>query len=232
VITGPDNLFALPECRALLCEEAARLPVFAARQPAGHALWLGACAANRSIAFDVGHLHPVRVHAEGAGLQGDVVCAAAALPWEDEAFQLIFVQHVGDALADSGALLDELARVLAPGGILVWCGLNPWSPWLAWMHWQARRGLPLPRAMQADLAQKRLAKRQLACASVDYIGSCWPCVDESPANRRSAWLAPLRGGWMICAAKPRVTLTPLRPRPRREHMAIRPQLTPARRACA
>jgi SAM-dependent methyltransferase len=232
VITGTDNLFALPECAALLREEAARLPAFVARQPVGHALWLGACAANRHIAFDAGHLHPVRVHAQSAGLRGDVVCAAAALPWEDEAFRLIFAQHVGDVLADSGALLDELVRVLAPGGMLIWCGLNPWSPWSAWMHWRARRGLPIPRATQADLAQRRLEKRQLTCAAPDYIGGCWPRANEEVTNRHSALLARLRGGWMICASKPRVTLTPLHLRPKRERMVIRPQLTPARRACA
>jgi SAM-dependent methyltransferase len=233
VITGPDNLFALPELEALLREELARLPALAARQPSGRALWLGACAANRGLAVDARHLGVVRMHAEQDGLRGDVACAADALPWEDDAFQLVFAQHVGDALPSSGGLIDELARVLAPGGVLLWSGLNPWSPWLAWIHWQARRGLPLPRVTHADIARTRLMKRQLAPATIDYLGTCWPQQGERSMIQRSALLAPLRGSWLISVSKPRVVLTPLRARPKRERVAIQPHLaTPSHRACA
>ena len=233
VITGPDNLFALPELDTLMREELALLPAHAARLPAGRALLLQACEANRDQPVDARHLGVVRGHASQGGLRGDVVCAPEALPWEDDAFQLVFAQHVGDALPSSGDLLDELARVLAPGGVLLWCGLNPWSPWLAWIHWQARHGLPLPRLMHADIVGLRLMKRQLAPAGIDHVGACWPQAAERVVAKRSALLAPLRGAWMIAAKKQRAVLTPLRPRAMRERVAMRPHLAaPSRRACA
>ncbi|GAA0720124.1 methyltransferase domain-containing protein [Dokdonella soli] len=233
VITGPDNLFALPELEALLREELATLAVRAARQPAGRALLLQACAANRGLPVDTRHLGAIRGHVERDALRGDVACTTDALPWEDEAFQLVFAQHVGDVLPSSRALIDELARVLAPGGVLLWCGLNPWSPWLAWIHWQARRGLPVPRVMHADIVRMRLLKRQLAPAGTDYLGTCWPQRSKRSAIGRSALLSPLRGAWLIAATKQRAVLTPLRPRAARERVVIQPHLaTPSRRACA
>jgi SAM-dependent methyltransferase len=235
VIVGPDNLFSLPEVDLLLGEERAHLPLHAARLPAGRALLLQACVTGRSHALDCGHLDAVRVHAEGGLLRGDIVCDPGELPWEDDAFQLVCAQHVGDVLQPSAALLDELARVLAPGGVLLWFGLNPWSPWLVWLHWQARRGVPVPRVLQADIARQRLLKRRLTAGSVDYLGSCWPQRGEPSAMHRSRMLAPLRGAYLIAASKRRAVLTPLRPRRARERVSIHhPQLagTPSRRASA
>jgi SAM-dependent methyltransferase len=233
VIAGPDNLFALPEVDVLLREELARLPAFAARRPTGRALLLQPCASSRDIAVDTRHLAALRVHAERAQLRGDVVCSADALPWEDDAFQLVFAQHVGDVLPDAAALIDELVRVLAPGGVLLYFGFNPWSPWLAWIHWQARHGLPVPRMTPADIARARLSKRGLRPARIEHLGSCWPQRDARDATARSSLLDPLRGAWLIAAEKRRAILTPLRPRNARARMPARPQLaTPNRRASA
>ena len=233
VIAGPDNLFALPEVDVLLREELARLPAFAARQPAGRALLLQPCASSRGLAVDTGQLAMLRVHAERAQLRGDVVCSADALPWEDDAFQLVFAQHVGDALPDAAALVDELARVLAPGGVLLCCGFNPWSPWLAWIHWQARQGLQVPRVTPAEIARARLSKRGLTAARVEHLGSCWPQRDPHGARAASSLFDPLRGAWLIAAEKRRAVLTPLRARGAHARMPARPQLaTPNRRASA
>jgi SAM-dependent methyltransferase len=236
VITGPDNLFALPQLDALLREELARVTRQAARQPAGRALLVQACATNRELAADTRHLVGVRVHAERDLLRGDVACAADALPWEDDTFQLVLAQHAGDVLPNGIALIDELARVLAPGGTLLWFGLNPWSPWLAWIHWQARSGMPLPRAMHVDAARKRMQGGKLAAHAPDYLGACWPQPSGQPSGiHRSRLFAPLRNAYLIAASKQRAVLTPLRPRlvRERERAAIRPQLaTPSRRASA
>ncbi len=233
MIAGPDNLFAMPEVDVLLREELARLPVFAARQPAGRALLLQPCASSRALAVDARQFAVLRVHAERAQLRGDVVCSADALPWEDDTFQLVFAQHVGDALPEAAALFDELARVLAPGGVLLCCGFNPWSPWLAWIHWQARRGLPVPRVTSAEVARARLSKRGLTPARVQHLGSCWPQRDPHNGRAGSPLFDPLRGAWLIAAEKRRAVLTPLRARRTPARMPGRPQLaTPNRRASA
>lgn len=233
MITGPDSLFALPDAVDLLRVELERASEHAARQPNGHALVLQACAASRALEVRTRHLHAVRLHAAGDRLAGDAVCTADALPWEDEAFRLIVVQHVADVLP-SDALADELARVLAPGGVLLWFGLNPWSPWLAWLHWQARRGLPLPHPSQADAARRRLLRRQLAPVSVDYLGACWPNRGGASMLHDLRLLTPLRGAYLLTASKQRAVLTPLRPRllRQRERVVIRPLASPSHRACA
>lgn len=232
MITGPDSPFALADTAALLRDELGRVAEHAVRQPNGQALVLQACAANRDLGVDTRHLSAVRVHVERDGLGGDVRCAPAALPWEDEAFRLIVAQHAGDALPADG-FVEELARVLAPGGVLLWFALNPWSPWLAWMHWHARSGLPLPHAVPADVARRRLLKTQLAPVSVDYLGACWPARGSPSALHRLRALTPLRGAYLLTASKQRAVLTPLRPRPVRERSVIGPRLaTPSHRARA
>lgn len=232
VITGPDSLFAFPDFVALQRSEIERVSEHAARQPNGRALLLQACAPTRELAVDTRHLTAVRLHVERERLAGDVVCAPGALPWEDEAFRLIVVQHVSDALPAEG-FVDELARLLAPGGVLLWFGLNPWSPWLAWLHWQARRGLPLPHPTHAEVARRRLLRRQLAPVSVDYLGACWPTRGAASALHGLGLLTPLRGAYLLTASKQRAVLTPLRPRLVRQRVALGPRLaSPSHRACA
>jgi len=230
VITGPDNLFVLPEFEALLREELARVPALALRQPAGAALLLQAGAANRALPVDLRHLRATRLHVEDGGFGGDTRCASDALPYESDAFQFIVVQHAADVLAAPEALVDELARVLAPGGTLLWFGLNPWSPWMLWLHWQARRGVALPHARHSDTLRRRLQQAQLTPGSGATLGACWPSL--APRGDVSRLLAPLRGAWMLLASKQRAVLTPLRPRPLRSVTPHPSLAVPSRRVRA
>lgn len=233
MITGPDHLFALPEFAVLLREELAWASVDAMSAPAGQALLLQPCASNRSAGFGARHLGVVHLHAERGVLRGDVTCDADALPFEDDAFQLVIAQHVGDVLPGNGGLVDELSRVLVPGGSLLWYGLNPWSPWLAWIHWQSRLGLSVPRIQHADAARRELLKRRLAVSRIDHLGSCWPTRGELSRVHATALLAPLRAAYLIAASKQRAVLTPLRPRRVRPRVAIQPHLaSPSTRARA
>lgn len=227
MITGPDNLFALPEPTALLRGELARVATFAAARPAGMALVVQACAAHRQMAVDTHHLRALRLHADAGELRGDVDCAADVLPFEDDAFQLIVAQHAGDALPAAPQFVGELARVLAPGGTLLWFGFNPWSPWLMWLHWRARGGLPVPAATGPDALRRRLAASGLAAGSPHLFGSCWPSQEGDGA------LAPLRAAWCLSADKRRAVLTPLHARRQRSRVSARPSLVvPTRRICA
>src|SRR5689334_13535914 len=69
------SLYALPEVEALLRDELALLPAHAARQPGGRALLVQPDAGSRALPVDVAHLTPVRLHAIGDALFGDVVCS-------------------------------------------------------------------------------------------------------------------------------------------------------------
>ncbi|MEP7096650.1 MAG: methyltransferase domain-containing protein [Dokdonella sp.] len=231
---GSDNLFAAPETEALLREELRCVGAHAARRPAGRALVVQACKANRDLRVDTRQLAAVRVHAQQGRLYGDVACTAEALPWEDEAFQLVVAQHVGDVLLPPFELVDELARVLVPGGVLLWYGLNPWSPWLAWAHWRARHGMPLPHARHIESMRRQMSNRQLTANAADYIGACWPPLDGLAERYSARLLAPLRRAYLLTASKQRAVLTPLRPRAVRERSLARPNFagTPSRRARA
>lgn len=233
---APDSLFVLPEIQAMLREELSLLPAHAARQPSGRALLLQPHASTRALPADTRHLTATRLHADGSALGGDIVCEADALPLEDESFQLVFAQHIGDALPADSGIVEELARVMAPGSLLLWSGFNPWSPWLAWMHWRARGGAP--QTLNADTLRRRLQRFQLATVALDYLGTCWPhrVTEESGDRhvRRIALLAPLRGTYILAARKHRAVLTPLRPRVARNNVALGSRLagTPSQRACA
>ena len=233
VITGPDNLFALPELAPLLAEELARLPAHARSRPVGRALLLQPLLGCEGPRADTRHLLSLRLQVGPGGLSGDVACQPDALPFEDDAFQLVLAQHAGDACDAPGGFIDELARVLAPGGVLLWFGLNPWSPWLAWAHWQARHGRPLPHVLHAERARRELARHGLVPDAVEHLGSCWPWRRNTDAQAGNALLAPLRSAYQITASKQRAVLTPLRRPVRRERLAMPPPLAaPSRRACA
>ncbi len=221
----------------MLREQLALLGAHAVRQPAGRALLLHPDMNSRELAADAAHLAATRLYAAGDGLAGDVVCSARALPMEAESFQLVFAQHLVDAQPSAGGLVDEIARVMAPGGLLLWCGFNPWSPWLAWIHWQTRGGGAVPQTVNADVLRRRLARAQLTPLALDYLGTCWPRrtadAGRTGESRGARLLAPLRSTYLLAARKQRAVLTPLRPRVARPvSLGARLAGTPSQRACA
>ncbi len=233
------SLFALPEVLTLLGEELGHLAPHAARQPSGRALLLQPDAAARALAVEAGPLTALRLHARGEALAGDIVCSARALPVENEAFQLVFAQHIGDVQPGNNGLVEEIARVLAPGGLLLWSGFNPWSPWLAWVHWHTRGGGAVPQTLNVDTLRRRLIRARLAPLAIDYLGGCWPqqgagLDGDAPPGRFARFVSPLRGAYLLAARKQRAVLTPLRPRAIRNSVALNPRLvgTPSQRACA
>jgi len=232
------SLFALPEVEALLREELGHLRPQAARQPSGRALLLQPDAAARALPLDTGPLTALRLHAHGDALGGDIVCSARALPVENEAFQLVFAQHIGDVQPGDNGIVEEIARVLAPGGLLLWSGFNPWSPWLAWIHWHTRGGGAVPQTLNADALRRRLIRSRLAPLAIDYVGGYWPkqasLDDDAAPGRFARVMSPLRGAYLLAARKQRAVLTPLRPRVQRKSVALSPRLvgTPSQRACA
>jgi len=237
VTSAARSVFDVSEIQAILRDELGLLPAHAARQPGGRALLLQPGPAARALPADLRHLVTTRLHVDEELLRGDLVCAPGALPYEDQSFQLVFAQHVGDALPADSGLLEELARVMAPGSLLLWSGFNPWSPWLAWMHWHTRGGRAVPRPVHADALRRRLQRAQLTTVGLDYLGTCWPRRDSHAAldtgTRRGRLLAPLRGTYLLVARKQRAVLTPLRPRAvRRVALGTHLAGTPSQRACA
>ena len=69
-------------------------------------------------------LEHARRNLEEAGVEAELVHAAAEdLPFEDASFDLVFCDHGAMSFADPQKTVPEVARVLRPGGHLVFCGI-------------------------------------------------------------------------------------------------------------
>ena len=149
-----------------------------------------------------------RLHPSADRLEGDVTCANTALPFESDRVQTIVVQHAADVLPSLDDLLDELCRVLQPGGQLFWFGLNPFSTWAAWSHWQARSRSVHPRWLRQ--IDRMLARHGVDAIDSRYLGGLWPQSQAINEVRRYSVFDGWRGAWLLSARKRRAVLTPLR----------------------
>jgi SAM-dependent methyltransferase len=140
-------------------------------------------------------------------LQGDVRASAMEpLPFIDRAFDLILLRH---ALEPAVLSLDEIIRVLAPGGMLVFTGINPLSGWTPWWLWHTR-GSESHVTSPIQLAA-RLRRADLQVERVQRVGRALPV--SSNGNGHGTVL--LGGGYVLVARKqgPMNMPTRLRPKP-------------------
>ncbi|UXI69621.1 class I SAM-dependent methyltransferase [Tahibacter amnicola] len=169
-------------------------------------------------------------------LGGDATCQATALPFADDSFRLVLVQHAAEVVADPDALREELARVLEPGGIVMILGFRPLSAWRPWLMLQNRRYSPL------TLCSSGGWRDALADVGVDAYASrrIGPLLHRpamaAPSARRPRWqsvLSPLRPSWLLLARK-RTFGPRLEPgRISLREPAVRPRLASGtQRACA
>ena len=158
-------------------------------------------------------LSVLRLHGDGGRFDGDLRCEGDRLPIADESMNLVYALHAFDTCPDPVALAAEAARVLAPEGMLVVVGLNPFSPWL--MRW-AGRG---PRLRAAGPMRSQLTAHGLEVYRSCGIGPVWPAAAVWKADTRRHgvdWLGPVRAGYALLARKRRAGYTPLplsKPRP-------------------
>lgn len=126
-------------------------------------------------------------------LAGDVRCAVAELPFADDSFRLVVLQHAFEA-GDAAALRSEVARVLEPGGLLVVSGFARFGPWRPWLAWCARPLRPL------QCASALAWRRALAEAGVDtYAQRRIGSLTLGATTLRLP--APLRPSWLLLARK-------------------------------
>ncbi|MDR2013864.1 MAG: hypothetical protein LBQ20_12740, partial [Rhodanobacter sp.] len=148
--------------------------------------------------------------------------------------------HLFERLDDPAPCAHEIARVLAPEGVLLVFGFNPLSLWRPWLQMTARRtGLPIGiRSARSSAAA--IGGQGMDVLQTRYFGALSPwarpsstLVAEADNGYRASMLARLRGSWLLLARKRRSALTPLRPRRDARELARNPQLVPgAHRECA
>lgn len=162
-------------------------------------------------------------------LQGALRCAPWQLPFASESFKLLIVQHVLEQIDDPDKCAAELARVLAPEGVALILGFNPFGTWRPWLAWHD----PKVRPRSAHAWRMQFAREQVDTLQVRFPGSLWPRASRSAEPVGISPLARLGSSWLLLARKRRSTLTPLRPRAGTRELALNPRLAPgAQRACA
>jgi SAM-dependent methyltransferase len=140
-------------------------------------------------------------------IEGDIRASASEpLPFADHAFDLILLRH---ALEPTPLSLDDIVRMLAPGGVLVLTGVNPLSGWTPWWLWQTRGNASHVKSPIQVAA--RLRRAELQVERVQRVGRVLPLPSDG-AGTVPGWLG---GGYVLVARKqgPRNVPTRLRPKP-------------------
>ena len=131
-----------------------------------------------------------------------------ALPFRDGSFDLVVAKTVLCFIGDGQAMLDELARVLRPGGRLAIGELNRWSPWAAQRRIRAWLGSPLWRRGRVRTAGelRHLAERAgLAVETIEgaiyYPRLAWAARLMAPVDASLARFTTLGAAFLAMAAR-------------------------------
>ena len=145
-------------------------------------------------------------------LRGGLTCTPSGLPLASESCKLIVVQHVFEHIDDADRCAGEIARVLAPDGMLAISGFNSTSLWRPWLSRKAgQAGLSLHFG-SARRCAAHLNEQGIDTLQTCYAGTWTPWSSQAPSDPATHLLARLCGSWVLLARKRRSVLTPLRPR--------------------
>ncbi|MEP6485106.1 MAG: methyltransferase domain-containing protein [Rudaea sp.] len=234
---GYSRFYADPALQALFARELNALESILSGVYGNSGLFIQAHSSIASVL--PAHLlrHVVELVPSGRNiLSGAVRAEPTALPFGNDSFRLVVVQHGSELVDDADAFAGELSRVLAPEGIALVLGFNPYGSWRPWLSWQAARGARL-RLRSSHEWQHVFARQHIETLQIRYPGLILPNDPSAPVGRYARWItktfARFGSSWLLLARKRRSTLTPLRLRSAPREMALNPRLAPgAHRACA
>lgn len=129
-------------------------------------------------------------------LVGDADCDPAKLPFADDSFRLIVVQHAFELIGDVAGLRAELVRVLESGGVAMVVGFSRFGAWRPWLAWQGRQ---LPALRYASPGSWR---RAFAAVGVDVYAQRRIGPSRLNLSSTALPLPPLfRPSWLLLARK-------------------------------
>lgn len=142
------------------------------------------------------------------------------LPFIDEAFDLVWLQHALEPAPRAAALLTEACRVLASGGVLVVTAVHPLGAWAPWFFWRARgqrQSLQWPWRLR-----QQLQGEGMQIESLRRLGAYRPGVAQAGDSR---W----GGAYLMLARKQRRIVIPVKLRPRPVRAPVNAHLSPGTR---
>jgi hypothetical protein len=165
------------------------------------------------------------LHADTSGLGGQLRCHPHSLPFEDDSMQLVVARHASDSLGRDSGIEAELARIVAPGGLLMIFGFNPVSSWRPWWAARVRDGMPAPSFRSIGSTRRLLLDQKLSMGRGEFLGGFWPSAlasEPMSATRTSGvfW----QGAWLLMARKQRFGMHPIPLRSPRRRPAMSPGL--------
>ena len=205
----PGSLFECNELRHLLTLEWSLVEKHARFVASGTGLTIAPSLTGAEGELS-GHARLLRLHANDIRLDGHVRCEPHALPFDDDSMQLVVVRHATDCLGRSSGIEAELARIVAPGGLLMVFGFNPVSSWRLWWSARALEGLPAPAFRSARSMRKLLIEQKLLAGRSEFLGGIWPSRLPPPAMPDgSASSGFWQGAWLLTARKQRYGMHPI-----------------------
>ncbi|MBS0487844.1 MAG: methyltransferase domain-containing protein [Proteobacteria bacterium] len=163
------------------------------------------------------------MHVDERGMfAGPVQCAPWQLPFASESFKVLIAQHALERIADAAACVAELSRVLAPEGIALVLGFNPYGTWRPWL---LRRANDL-RLGSAQTCSAQFARERIDTLQVRFPGLMWPRAQANVVNTPASRFARFGSSWLLIARKRRSALTPIRLRSAARDPGRAPQLAP------
>jgi SAM-dependent methyltransferase len=201
------DIYASAPMKGLLAEEMAALMPMLQRCAGTRGLLVSAAPGDVPPALPLlGYW--TRLRLAGARLDGDVRASPLEpLPFIDGTFDLVLLRHALEMAPLPPALLADIIRCLAPGGVLALTGLHPFGGWSPWWHWRMR-GVEVHLNSPLQLGSW-LRRADLQVERVQRVGRLWPgpAVDEDMGPHS------LGGGYVLLARKRRSMSQPIRLRP-------------------
>lgn len=203
MMSEPGNvLMSKPVVASLQRAESGVLARTLAGQAGAHGLYMSI---NEHLSLDWPRMACMtRLRLAGDRWHGDVLARAdEALPFSDESFRLVVLEHVLEWWTPHAAsLLGEAARVLEPEGYLAVTGFHPFSLWAPWLLCRARLR---PMLTAPGWVRQCLAARGFDILQVRRCGAALPVA---AARSENAWLG---GAFVLTARKQQTAIMSLKP---------------------
>lgn len=213
-----SNVHAAEPLRQLRDGQRRLLDTLLQREPGRRALCVGV--ADDGAWTDSTAMRWTRVWLEASAYAGDVRGDLRdPLPFVDEAFDVVWLQHALEPTASAPDLLNEACRVLAPGGVLAVTAVHPLGGWSLWFRWRARghhQSLRWPWRLRVELQQAGLTIEK-SCR----LGTLLP-----GGMRRATGDHRWGGAYLLLARKRRHLITPVAWRPLPARVTTAAQLSP------